>query len=406
MCISQRICDNCIKDKYMKRFISENGSIGNCLICEAEKITCDIADKGFSTMLKSSIRYHYTERVYNSHWGGYSDWLDIFTSENEIFNFIMPDRYYSNNKYELVYDVFDQIEGHISDYSTDVSLYYGGARLEHYAMSVELDYSYKVLEIKQNLDSINYQFLINKFNDVMKPVLNRVKTSIHKDGYYRARIGIKEHLFDPESAYFEQVDKVFIPYIWKEIGEPPMKISAEGRLNRKGSSFLYLATDKQTAISEVKPSTGQYLSIGKFKFRENKDGWEIADFANLDFYDFSSSDEDIERFVILNSIKKELSIPNPDRDYRFTQLISDVLILNGFHGILFTSSVSDGQNLVVFQPINMEYISLSHEVVEIKKILVNYNELPCEMKAGIEYVNTDGMPFEDGTLYYKNDRKY
>jgi hypothetical protein len=46
----------------------------------------------------------------------------------------------------------------------------------------------------------------------------------------------------------------------------PLKDKApEGRANPKGISYLYLATSKETAMSEVRPWVGSRISVGQFK---------------------------------------------------------------------------------------------------------------------------------------------
>lgn len=62
----------------------------------------------------------------------------------------------------------------------------------------------------------------------------------------------------------------------EEVAEEPAPFSAErmkpllykateGKANPKGIPCLYLATDKETAMSEVRPWIGSYISVGQFK---------------------------------------------------------------------------------------------------------------------------------------------
>ena len=47
----------------------------------------------------------------------------------------------------------------------------------------------------------------------------------------------------------------------KNMGAPPNSIARHGRANPRGIPYLYLANDQLTAISEVRPWVGCYVSI-------------------------------------------------------------------------------------------------------------------------------------------------
>src|SRR3990172_2578820 len=47
--------------------------------------------------------------------------------------------------------------------------------------------------------------------------------------------------------------------------KPPSNMAYEGRTNPKGIPHLYLATSKETAMSEVRPWIGLNISVGQFK---------------------------------------------------------------------------------------------------------------------------------------------
>lgn len=50
----------------------------------------------------------------------------------------------------------------------------------------------------------------------------------------------------------------------------PLPHSArEGRVNPKGIPCLYLADDKDTAMAEIRPWVGSYISVGQFKTLRN-----------------------------------------------------------------------------------------------------------------------------------------
>ncbi|MFM6831522.1 MAG: RES domain-containing protein [Novosphingobium sp.] len=53
------------------------------------------------------------------------------------------------------------------------------------------------------------------------------------------------------------------PYNGVEIGASPK--TGHGRLNREGEPVLYLVSKAHTALAEIRPYPGHYVSVGGFK---------------------------------------------------------------------------------------------------------------------------------------------
>ncbi|MBV9156286.1 MAG: RES family NAD+ phosphorylase [Acidobacteriaceae bacterium] len=58
-----------------------------------------------------------------------------------------------------------------------------------------------------------------------------------------------------------EIPDAFLP----ERMKPLRDSSSEGRVNPKGKACLYLATDSNTALAEVRPWRGAHISLGLFK---------------------------------------------------------------------------------------------------------------------------------------------
>lgn len=84
--MQNKICSVCFKDKNIKRYIEKVGKCGKCSKCggDRNKVIL-ISDKEFQNRLKASIRYHYSEVLYNPHWGGYYNWISLLTETNMLF---------------------------------------------------------------------------------------------------------------------------------------------------------------------------------------------------------------------------------------------------------------------------------------------------------------------------------
>ena len=157
---------------------------------------------------------------------------------------------------------------------------------------------------------------------------------------------------------------------------------------------MYLASDIETAVNEIRPSVGHCVSIGKFRIEKKVN---IVDFFNLDFYDYATSDNKIDEYVKLKSIEEILSIPNPDKKYRLTQGFSDAFILLGYDGIKFKSSVShDTYNIVLFNRSCAKYIEGTHEVVEIKGLKYNMENKEININKTYlkEYISQNNYGYE------------
>src|SRR3989338_7454686 len=67
--------------------------------------------------------------------------------------------------------------------------------------------------------------------------------------------GNEEHLYDIPAPYSQERMK------------PLVGQATEGRANPKGIPCLYLASDRDTALAEVRPWMGSQISVGQFKTR-------------------------------------------------------------------------------------------------------------------------------------------
>jgi hypothetical protein len=76
-------------------------------------------------------------------------------------------------------------------------------------------------------------------------------------GLYRARRG-----FEP-GEYGER-----IPFNNDSLAAPPVEKALAGRANIKGQRVLYCADQEKTAIAEVRPPLGYYVSVGEVKLEQ------------------------------------------------------------------------------------------------------------------------------------------
>jgi len=145
-----------------------------------------------------------------------------------------------------------------------------------------------------------------------------------------------------------------MPRVFEANRMKPLPQSAtEGRANPKGIPCLYLATDQATAVGEVRPWIGSYVSVGRF---ETLGQLKVVNCVTggLSLVSLMREPPPEKREESLWTCVGEAFTwpvtPNDNvADYVPTQIIAELLKVNGFDGIKYRSSVGKGQNIVLFE---------------------------------------------------------
>lgn len=129
----------------------------------------------------------------------------------------------------------------------------------------------------------------------------------------------------------------------------------EGRVNPKGIPCLYLTTEKETAMAEVRPWIGAYISVGQFEtvrdftlincFRQQK-----TDLLHYMVMKELNSDE-LEKAVwahIDQAFSMPVSADDPTTEYIPTQILAELFRKNGFDGVVYKSLLGEGFNVALF----------------------------------------------------------
>ena len=161
----------------------------------------------------------------------------------------------------------------------------------------------------------------------------------------------------------------------KELGAPPSQKAAAGRMNPAGISYMYLAFEQDTALTEVRQSNGLLqAAIGRFETQRET---HILDLTNLpekpSIFDDQCHDE-LVGLLFIDEFVKEIIKPVEKNgseyiEYVPSQVVSEFFALifrlqNDIHldGIKYPSAVhKDGYNLVLF-PTERGYELLFNQV--------------------------------------------
>lgn len=171
---------------------------------------------------------------------------------------------------------------------------------------------------------------------------------------YRSRVNIDTPIIDIE-----------------KMGKPPEKISTAGRANPIGIPYLYTASNIETAIAEIRPHKGDKITVAKF---EVKEPLSLADLRSprRSVSPFGLDENGLNQIFIdldyLCHLGDELSKPILPREahleYLSSQYLCELIKHCGFDGVVYTSSVGDGDNYAIFSDTKLEAIERSVYTVD------------------------------------------
>lgn len=188
-----------------------------------------------------------------------------------------------------------------------------------------------------------------------------LKTEDIPEYLYRSRINIDTNIIDIEY-----------------MGKPPEKISTAGRANPIGIPYLYAASNINTAIAEIRPHKGDSITVAKFKV-----------INSLTLVDLRNPRESISPFAFdedgLNQIftdldylchlGDELSKPILPREahleYLSSQYLCELIKHCGYDGVVYKSSVGNGDNYAIFLDDKLEAIETKAYCVDNIEITSN-----------------------------------
>ena len=144
---------------------------------------------------------------------------------------------------------------------------------------------------------------------------------------------------------------------------PPPRIPSEGRINPRGIAYLYLASDRRTAISEVAPSNGSFVTVAQFDItRELKlvnfserygESGGLNYLLDIPIDQWGELSQDQIDQAVWGDIDNAFSLPVTANDehlnYIPTQILAESLLVQSYDGIIYKSALSEeGYNIALF----------------------------------------------------------
>lgn len=188
---------------------------------------------------------------------------------------------------------------------------------------------------------------------------------------YRSQIGYDEYESEGQLIIsgFHATRMKPIPYKGKE-----------GRANPKGISYLYLSNDENTALAELRPHLGQYISSAQFQMQRNLrvvDCYSVPrHYSHIEcIFNPPISQEEIGNAVwsmVNEAFAKPVRNADDASDYVPTQILAEVFKSEGFDGVCFKSSLGKGYNFFLFNLSDAELINCT--VMETKAVAYEFAE--------------------------------
>lgn len=187
---------------------------------------------------------------------------------------------------------------------------------------------------------------------------------------WRAQAGCE---YKPYYQDGELIGDFPVPYTESRM-KPLPNNACEGRANPKGIPCLYVASTKETAMSEIRPWLGSVISVAGFV---NDRDLRVIDFSKHfgvnKLYVFNTSDKEKTEIVwghIDNAFSEPVTNSDLKSDYVPTQIIAELIKSLGYDGIKFKSSLSDGYNFAIFDIERAKFNSC--ELCEVKGIKFSF----------------------------------
>lgn len=363
---AKRICFECVGEAYLSGEIEQNGKPGQCSYCG--KISTTYAIEELAEIVEAAFRDHFyrtpdqpsplqqslqSDRESDYMWEREgAPVVDAIECAAEVSTEVATD-------IQMVLDDehadFESAKvGEETEFSSDS--YYEQRRASDWAWQQEWQTFEESLKTEARFFSrIAASHLASVFGGIDKlrtvdgrPLVLDVGPKRTLENLYRARV------FQSEDRLKEALCRPDIL-----LASPPANLASAGRMNARGISVFYGATERHVALAEVRPPVGSKVVIAEFGIMRPI---RLLDLTALEDVQDSGSIFDpslkgrLERVAFLQTLGQRMTKPvMPDDeafDYLATQAIADFLATENeplLDGIIFPSAqVKNGKNVVLF----------------------------------------------------------
>ena len=237
-----------------------------------------------------------------------------------------------------------------------------------------------LIKLKMDVKSRNPDMLLDEYIKTTKQELLDYCT-VYKKGrvLYRGRLGYKSY----ETKINNKTQRFRYPYFGKDIKNPPCHLSEAMRFNRDGFSYLYLSSDPDTCIAELRLKVGSVCSVAEFRLKKD------LRLLNLD------NNKTLKEFLITPVCDDNLY------HYKFTRFISDLIKNCDIDGIIYDSVQSKGKCFVVFNDQAFELVPYSEKMYLAKQVHYTFEEVEPEIKFDDEITTDEALEYITNNPNYR-----
>jgi hypothetical protein len=350
-------CEYCFdsKHKYLIDFIRNEGERGECEFCGSSDVRCvdaPVLKEVFEPLL--NIYTDVNEFMSVEEMKELDHWEYRFSNHlNDDWNVFSELAVSRENFGQTVEDFL------VAVFSNDENNLY---KLDHALMIEQVyygdDHKYSD-EVKQNWEDFRQEIIAkNRFFPqcaldlaALEELFSVLYVELKAEGaqWYRAR-----KVTGPNPTKFECA----------QMQAPPAHLAFGQRANPLGIPYLYLASDAKTCIVEIRPEITDRVTIARFSLTDSIKVVDLSGDINYGMSPFGLSERDLfhylEHLAFLDFLKGDISKPyNSDiapLEYIPTQYLIEFIKHLRYDGVLYSSSLTEGTNLVIFNQEKVECI--------------------------------------------------
>lgn len=208
--------------------------------------------------------------------------------------------------------------------------------------------------------------------NVTDSVSSRLAHVVAGTEFWRAQIGSD---IKPEESDSDGVTYQVYPF-GAERMKPRAEFVSHGRANPKGITALYLASNKETAMSEVRPWLKAEVSCAKFVTTQDLKIVDCTRHIGKNLLGvFAETDEHILEAVwadIDRAFARPIGFADGETEYIPTQILSELFKSLGYDGVVYKSSVQVGYNLALFDVDHAKFVEC--QLFDTKRISYEFSE--------------------------------
>ena len=244
----------------------------------------------------------------------------------------------------------------------------------------------KVISCNRDLFKVKYKPVFSKEQKNVEQWENFREELKHRNRFFPNDAPEKSHL-EPFGKYIGKIlkkgsqkfyrarinmsDK---PFKMSAMGKPDKKLVSNGRANPVGIPYLSVSSSIDTAIAEIRGHKGEVVTMVEYQMKSNLDLADLRD-PKSTISPFELNEENgleiiYKNMPFLTLLGNELSKPIIPREanleYLPSQYLCELLKHINFHGIIYKSSISNGNNYVIFKDKRLKAVNTyQYQIVDV-----------------------------------------